>query len=49
MTTRGLGLVEAEQVADLVADVLEKPEDERNLSDVRACVHTLTRRYPVYG
>jgi glycine hydroxymethyltransferase len=49
MTTRGLGLVEAEQVADLVADVLEKPEDERNLSDVRARVHTLTRRYPVYG
>jgi glycine hydroxymethyltransferase len=49
MTTRGFGLAEAEQVANLVADVLEKPEDEGNLSDVRARVHTLTRRFPVYA
>jgi glycine hydroxymethyltransferase len=49
MTTRGFGLVEAEQVANLVADVLEKPEDEGNLSDVRARVHALTRRFPVYA
>jgi glycine hydroxymethyltransferase len=49
MTTRGFGLAEAEQVANLVADVLEKPEDEGNLSEVRARVHALTRRFPVYA
>jgi glycine hydroxymethyltransferase len=49
MTTRGFGLAEAREVADLVADVLERPHDERQLADVKDKVAALTRRFPVYG
>ncbi|SDV50151.1 serine hydroxymethyltransferase [Chitinasiproducens palmae] len=48
MTTRGFGTEEAKQVADLIADVLENPEDEANLATVREKVQALTRRFPVY-
>jgi glycine hydroxymethyltransferase len=49
MTTRGFGVAEAEQVGNLIADVLENPEDADNLARVRAKVAELTRRFPVYG
>ncbi len=49
MTTRGFGEDEARQVAHLIADVLEQPQDEANLATVRSKVATLTRRFPVYG
>jgi glycine hydroxymethyltransferase len=49
MTTRGFGVAEAEQVGNLIADVLESPEDADNLARVRAKVAELTRRFPVYG
>jgi len=49
MTTRGFGVAEAEQVGNLIADVLESPDDEANLARVRAKVAELTRRFPVYG
>ncbi|GAB3627285.1 serine hydroxymethyltransferase [Pandoraea terrae] len=49
MTTRGFKEAEAELVGNLIADVLEKPEDAANLAEVRAKVAELTRRFPVYG
>ena len=49
MTTRGFKEDEAKQVANLVADVLEAPEDEANLARVRDHVAVLCTRFPVYG
>ena len=49
MTTRGFGGVEAEKVANLIADVLEAPADETVLARVRRDVEALCRRFPVYG
>ncbi|MCL2829548.1 MAG: serine hydroxymethyltransferase [Betaproteobacteria bacterium] len=49
MTTRGFGEIEAEEVAHLIADVLERPNDEKALESVRAQVAELCRKYPVYG
>jgi glycine hydroxymethyltransferase len=49
MTTRGFTEIEAEQVAHLIADVLEAPNDEAVLARVRADVAALCRKFPVYG
>ncbi len=49
MTTRGFTEIEAEQVAHLVADVLEAPNDEANLAKVREQVAALCKKFPVYG
>ncbi|MGH1357211.1 MAG: serine hydroxymethyltransferase [Burkholderiaceae bacterium] len=49
MTTRGFGAAESAQVAHLLADVLDAPNDEANLNTVRAKVADLTSRFPVYG
>ncbi|HWS75235.1 MAG TPA: serine hydroxymethyltransferase [Quisquiliibacterium sp.] len=48
MTTRGFREAEAEQVGNLIADVLDKPSDEANLAQVRARVGALTAKFPVY-
>jgi glycine hydroxymethyltransferase len=48
MTTRGFREAEAEQVGNLIADVLENPGDEANLARVREQVGALTARFPVY-
>ena len=48
MTTRGLGTDDAVQVADWIADVLRAPEDESVRARVRAGVHALCGRHPVY-
>ncbi|TDR33141.1 serine hydroxymethyltransferase [Hydromonas duriensis] len=48
MTTRGFKEVEAEKVANLIADVLDNPTDESVLERVRAEVKVLTDAYPVY-
>ncbi|MBS7349667.1 MAG: serine hydroxymethyltransferase [Comamonas sp.] len=48
MTTRGFKEEEARITANLVADVLEAPNDEANLARVRAEVAKLTARFPVY-
>ena len=48
MTTRGFGDEEARQTAHLVADVLDHPRDAARLEAVRAKVHGLTSRFPVY-
>ncbi|MEY4014180.1 MAG: serine hydroxymethyltransferase [Pseudomonadota bacterium] len=47
-TTRGFGTEEMKLVANLIADVLEAPEDPSNLGRVRAQVEALTARFPVY-
>jgi glycine hydroxymethyltransferase len=49
MTTRGFTEIEAEQIAHLVADVLEAPNDEANLAKVREQVAALCKKFPVYG
>jgi glycine hydroxymethyltransferase len=49
MTTRGFKEEEARMTAHLIADVLDQPRDPAHLEAVRAKVHALTRRFPVYG
>ncbi len=49
MTTRGFTEIEAEAVANLIADVLDAPADEAVLARVRGEVATLCKRFPVYG
>jgi glycine hydroxymethyltransferase len=48
MTTRGFREFEAEQVANLIADVLEAPGDETTVNRVAELVRALCRKYPVY-
>jgi len=48
MTTRGFKDEEARATAHLVADVLDNPRDAANIEAVRAKVHALTSRFPVY-
>ena len=48
MTTRGFGEQEARLVGQLIADVLDKPDDEANVAAVRERVAALTREFPVY-
>jgi len=48
MTTRGFKEAEARQVANLIADVLDKPHDAAAIEAVRAQVAVLTRDFPVY-
>ncbi len=49
MTTRGFKDEEARATANLIADVLDNPRDAANINAVRAKVHALTSRFPVYG
>ena len=49
ITTRGFGTAEAEQVANLIADVLEAPQSEAVQQRVLAQTRELCRRFPVYG
>jgi glycine hydroxymethyltransferase len=48
LTTRGMGLEQAEQAAHWVADVLDEPGSEAVIGRVRAAVEALCREYPVY-
>jgi glycine hydroxymethyltransferase len=48
MTTRGFKESEAEQVANLIADVLDNPFDAGNVEKVRGRVNALTAKFPVY-
>jgi len=47
-TTRGFGPTEMTQVGNLIADVLEAPEDAAVLGRVREKVQGLTAAFPVY-
>lgn len=49
MTTRGFKEAEAKQVGQLIADVLDHPNDANHLAKVREQVNALTKRFPVYG
>jgi glycine hydroxymethyltransferase len=49
MTTRGFGEAEAKKVGELIADVLDNPQDAAVIERVKAEVAELTRRFPVYG
>lgn len=49
ITTRGFKEAEAEQVAHLIADVLDNPESAEVIAAVKAKVHALTDQFPVYG
>ena len=49
MTTRGFKEGEARQTAHLIADVLDKPNDEANIAAVKVKVAALTKAFPVYG
>ena len=48
LTTRGFGLEQTRQTANLIADVLDNPHSADNLAAVRAKVAALTRDFPVY-
>ncbi|MBU3736629.1 MAG: serine hydroxymethyltransferase, partial [Methylobacterium sp.] len=49
MTTRGFKEAEAEKLANLIADVLDAPDDAAVIARVVAEVKALTARFPVYG
>ena len=49
MTTRGFTEIESEEVAHLIADVLDAPNDEAVLARVRKDVAVLCKKFPVYG
>ncbi len=48
MTTRGFRKPQAEQLAHLIADVLERPADEASLERIAGEVKALCARFPVY-
>jgi glycine hydroxymethyltransferase len=48
MTTRGFKEEQTRLTANLIADVLDKPDHESTLASVRAKVAALTRDFPVY-
>jgi glycine hydroxymethyltransferase len=49
MTTRGFKEAEAARTAHLIADLLDRPQDDANVAAVRDKVSALTRDFPVYG
>ena len=48
MTTRGFGEAQARLTAELIADVLDKPQDAANIAAVRERVAVLAQEFPVY-
>ena len=49
ITTRGFKEEEAKQVANLIADILDNPENEDVIAATRDKVQALTARFQVYG
>jgi glycine hydroxymethyltransferase len=49
MTTRGFKELEAEKLANLIADILDAPQDESVIKRVTEEVKVLTTKFPVYG
>jgi glycine hydroxymethyltransferase len=49
MTTRGFKEAEARLTGQLIADLLDHPDDAEVLQRVRGEVAALTQRFPVYG
>jgi glycine hydroxymethyltransferase len=48
MTTRGLGVAEFTEIADIIADRLLSPDDETVAADCRRRVAQLCDRFPLY-
>jgi len=48
ITTRGFGAAEAEQLANLIADVLDAPHDDKVIERVTAAAKALCAKFPVY-
>jgi glycine hydroxymethyltransferase len=48
VTTRGMGEAEMDVIGDLIARVLDAPDDERVQTMVRAEVETLCGKFPLY-
>ena len=49
ITTRGFTEIECEELAHLIADVLDAPADAKTRQRVTAGVKALTAKFPVYG
>jgi len=49
VTTRGYGEADCVELAHLICDVLDAPEDEAVIARVREAVSAQCRRFPVYG
>ncbi|MGA9991281.1 MAG: serine hydroxymethyltransferase [Thiobacillaceae bacterium] len=49
MTTRGFKELEAEQLANLIADVLDAPSDDTVIARVAGDAQRLCAKFPVYG
>ena len=49
VTTRGFGAPEVEQLANLIADVLDAPSDDKVVARVAADITALCQRFPVYA
>jgi glycine hydroxymethyltransferase len=49
ITTRGFGIAETRELADLVADVLEAPQDDKVIERVAGAAKALCVKFPVYG
>jgi glycine hydroxymethyltransferase len=49
MTTRGFKEDQVRQTAHLIADVLDKPNDDATFAAVKTKVAALTQAFPVYG
>jgi glycine hydroxymethyltransferase len=48
ITTRGFSEIECEQLAHLIADVLEAPQDAAKAGKVASAVKALAHKFPVY-
>jgi glycine hydroxymethyltransferase len=49
MTTRGFKEIEAAELANLVADVLDAPGDDKVITRVAGDVQAMCAKFPVYG
>ena len=49
ITTRGFGIAETQELANLIADVLEAPHDEGVIARAGAAAKALCAKFPVYG
>src|SRR5262249_6313882 len=49
VTTRGMNTAEMEEIAGLIGETLDKPEDEAHLARIRGRVRELAKRFPLYG
>jgi glycine hydroxymethyltransferase len=49
ITTRGFKEKESDMVAQMIADILDNPNDEKVIRETKAKVVALTAQFPVYG